>query len=211
MNFARTPAILLLLLCLPVLAGGAASKPPATGNDVLLTTLQAELQRGHTELGKLDPAPYFISYSVADSQSLMVVSAQGGILNSAQARRRVADVSLRIGDHDMDNTDGDHRFSGITSGVLPLRDDPDAIARVLWKLTYEEYRKAQQAYSDVKTKSAVRAKDEDQAADFSEEKPTTQVEPPHPAKFPEQTAWEDLARRFSASFRQYPQIGRAHV
>ena len=202
-----------LLVWLLVLAGGTISqaKQPAVANDVLLATLQAELQRGHAELGKLDPAPYFMSYAVADSQSLMVVAAQGGILNSMGGRRRMADVSLRIGTPQLDNTDGDRRFSGLTSGQLPLRDDPDAIARVLWKLTYEQYRKAQQAYSEVKTKSAVRAKDEDQSDDFSQEKPSTEVEPFHPAKFPEQKRWEELARRFSASFRQYPQVEQAMV
>ena len=201
------------MVWLLVLAGGTITqaKQPAVPNDFLLATLQAELQRGHAELGKLDPAPYFMSYAVADSQSLMVVAAQGGILNSMGGRRRMADVSLRIGTPQLDNTDGDRRFSGLTSGQLPLCDDPDAIARVLWKLTYEQYRKAQQAYSEVKTKSAVRAKDEDQSDDFSQEKPSTEVEPFHPAKFPEQKRWEELARRFSASFRQYPQVEQAMV
>jgi predicted Zn-dependent protease len=187
------------------------AKQPVPANDVLLSTMQKELRRGQAELGKLDPAPYFISYSVADSQSLMVVSAQGGILNSMRSNRRMADVSLRIGSPELDNTDGEQRFSGLTSGQLPLRDDPDAISRVLWKLTYEQYRKAQRAYSEVKTKSAVRAKDEDDSADFSEEKPSTEVEDAHPAKFPEQKRWEELARRFSASFRSYPQVQEAVV
>lgn len=212
MKFVRTPALPLLLWLL-VLGGRATSqaKQPDPGSDVLLTTLQKELQRGQAALAKLDPAPYFISYSVADSQSLMVVSAQGGLLNSMQGRRRVADVSLRIGTPELDNTDGEERFSGLTSGPLPLRDDPDATARVLWKLTYEQYRKAQKAYSEVKTKSAVRAKDEDEAADFSEEKPSTDVEQSHTVRFPEQKRWEDLARRFSASFRQYPRVEQAVV
>lgn len=212
MKFARTPALSLLLWLL-VVGGRATSqaKQPSPGNDVLLATLQKELQRGQDALAKLEPAPYFISYSVADSQSLMVVSAQGGLLNSMQGRRRVADVSLRIGTPELDNTDGEERFSGLTSGALPLRDDPDATARVLWKLTYEQYRKAQKAYSEVKTKSAVRAKDEDEAADFSEEKPSTDVEQSHPVRFPEQKRWEDLARRFSASFREYPRVEQAVV
>lgn len=202
-------AVVWLLVVLEV--SNCQAKQPAPASDVLLSTMQKELRRGRAELGKLDPAPYFISYSVADAQSLMVVSAQGGILNSMRGNRRMADVSLRIGSPALDNTDGEQRFSGLTSGQLPLRDDPDAIARVLWKLTYEQYRKAQRAYSEVKTKSAVRAKDEDDSADFSEEKPASEVEESHPAKFPEQKRWEELARRFSASFRSYPQVEQAVV
>jgi predicted Zn-dependent protease len=82
---------------------------------------------------------------------------------------------------------------------------------VLWQLTYQQYRKARQAFSNVKTKSAVRAKDEDDSADFSAEKPATYVEPPSPVAFPEQKAWEELARRYSASFREFPQVEESLV
>jgi TldD protein len=173
--------------------------------------MEKELHRGQSELARQDPAPYFTSYTVSDSDSLIVIAAQGGILNSSRARRRIADVSMRIGTPALDNTHDEQRRSGISSGQLPLRDDPDAIARVLWKLTYEQYRKAQQAYSDVKTKSAVRAKDDDDSPDFSQEKPSTYLEETHPTRFPEQKSWEDLARRYSASFRQYPQVEQAVV
>lgn len=212
MKVLRTAATALLLSLLMLGSQPPSqAKEPAPANDVLLASLQNELQRGQAELAKLDPAPYFMSYSVADAESLMVVSAEGGILTSRQARRRTADVSLRIGSPELDNTDGEQRPSGLTSGPLPLRDDPDAIARVLWKLTYEQYRKAQKAYSEAKTKSDVRAKDEDGAADFSEETPSIAVEPSHPSRFPEQRRWEDLARRFSSSFRQYPQVEQSVV
>ncbi len=208
----RTVATTLLLSWFAF--AGQGSSPASDGgrvNDVLLESLQKELMRGKSELSKLDPAPYFISYGVSDSESLMVVSAQGGILTSRQAKHRMADVSVRIGTPELDNTDGEQRRSGLTSGPLPLRDDPDALARVLWKLTYEQYRKAQKAYSEAKTKAAVRAKDEDVAADFSEEKPSVAVEPRQATRFPEGRQWEELARRFSASFRQYPGVEQAVV
>ena len=138
--------------------------------------MEQELQRGQAELAKQDPAPYFTRYAVSDDESLFVIASEGGLLSSNRVHRRTADVSMRIGSPALDNTHDVDRRSGLTSGQLPLRDDPDAIARVLWKLTYEEYRQAQQAYSNVKTKSAVRAKDEDDSADFSEEKPSTYLQ-----------------------------------
>ncbi len=67
-------------------------------------------------------------------------------------------------------------------------------------------RKARQAYINAKTKSAVRAKDEDDSPDFTQEKPSMYVEETEPASFPDQKAWEELARRYSAAFRQYPQV-----
>jgi TldD protein len=203
-----------ILLVLVVLLGQkplSAQMPLGAPDDLLLSTMEKELHRGQSELAKQDPAPYFTSYNVTDGESLVVLSAQGAILTSAHARHRAADVSMRIGAPALDNTHDQERSSGITSGQLPQRDDPDAIARVLWKLTYEQYRKAGQSYTNVKTKTAVRAKDEDDSPDFSQEKPSTYIEKTPLPAFPEQKTWEELARRYSASFRQYPQVEESLV
>ncbi len=186
------------------------AQKPAT-DDVLLATMEKELHRGQAELAKQDPAPYFTSYNVTDGEALVILSDQGGVLTSSHVRHRSADVSMRIGAPALDNTHDQERFSGLTSGQLPQRDDPDAIARVLWRLTYEQYRKARQAYTNVKTKTAVRAKDEDDSPDFSQEKPSTYIEKAPSVAFPEQKAWEELARRYSAFFRQYPQVEESMV
>jgi TldD protein len=189
----------------------AVSASSSSSDDLLLSTMEKELQRGQSELSKLDPAPYFVSYDVTEGESLTILSAQGAILRSSLTNHRSADVNMRIGTPALDNTHGQDRASGITSGALPEKDDADAIARVLWKLTYQEYRKAQQSFSNVKTKSAVRAKDEDESADFSQEKASSYVEKASPVKFPEKKAWEELARRYSACFRKYPQVEESLV
>ena len=168
--------------------------------------MERELHRGQAELAKQDPAPYFMSYSVADDDSLFVLASQGGLLSSNRTHRRAASVSMRIGAPALDNTHDEERRSGMSFGRLPVRDDPDAIARVLWKLTYEQYRQAQQAYSNVKTKSAVRAKDEDDSADFSDEKPSAYLQEASSATLPQQEVWEKLARRYSGLFRPYPAL-----
>jgi predicted Zn-dependent protease len=215
MNFKKAISLIILLSLVAIFGQKPlhAQKPLAASDDLLLATMEKELHRGQSELAKQDPAPYFTSYNVTDGESLVILSAQGGILTSTHIRHRAADVSMRIGTPALDNTHDQERYSGISSGQLPQRDDPDAIARVLWRLTYEQYRKARQAYTNVKTKTAVRAKDEDDSPDFSQEKPSTYLEiekTPSPA-FPEQKAWEELARRYSASFRQYPQVEESMV
>ena len=211
MRVARTAVALLLLV--PILGQRLleAKQPPAPDSNVLLATMEKELHRGQAELAKQDPAPYFTSYNVSDADVLVVVGAQGGVLNSSRIHRRGAAVSMRIGSPDLDNTHEEQRSSGISSGQLPLRDDPDALARVLWKLTYEQYRKAQQAYTNVKTKTAVRAKDEDESPDFTREKPSTYREDPPAVVMPEQKVWEDLARRYSAAFRPFSQVEQSAV
>ena len=214
MNFKKVISLIILLLSPLAIFGQEplhAQKPLGASDDLLLATMEKELHRGQSELAKQDPAPYFTSYNVTDGESLVVLSAQGGILTSTHARHRAADGSMRIGAPALDNTHDQERYSGISSGQLPQRDDADAIARVLWRLTYEQYRKARQAYTNVKTKTAVRAKDEDDSPDFSQEKPSTYIEKTPSPAFPEQKAWEELARRYSASFRQYPQVEESLV
>jgi TldD protein len=214
MKLKKAASLRILLVLVGALLGQNplhAQKPSTGPDELLLATMEKELQRGQSELAKQDPAPYFTSYNVTDGESLVILSAQGGILTSSHTRFRAADVSMRIGTPALDNTHDQERLSGITSGQLPERDDPDAIARVLWKLTYEQYRKANQAYTNVKTKTEVRAKDEDDSPDFSEEKPSTYIDQTAAAPFPEQKAWEELGRRYSASFRLYPQVEESVV
>ncbi len=213
MNFKKTASLCILLSLVAIFGQKPmkAQKPLTASDDLLLATMEKELHRGQSEVAKQDPAPYFTSYNVTDGESLVILGAQGGILTSTHTRHRAADVSMRIGTPALDNTHDKERSSGITSGQLPQRDDSDAIARVLWRLTYEEYRKARQAYTNVKTKTAVRAKDEDDSPDFSQEKPSTYVEKTPSPSFPEQEGWEELARRYSASFRQYPQVEESFV
>src|ERR1700679_385901 len=139
MKFKKAASLrILLVLVLGALLGQNplnAQKPSTGPDELLLATMEKELHRGQSELAKQDPAPYFTSYNVTDGESLVILSAQGGILTSSHTRYRTADVSMRIGAPALDNTHDQERLSGITSGQLPERDDPDAIARVLWKLT----------------------------------------------------------------------------
>jgi len=186
-------------------APGPASAP-ADKADVLLSTMQEELQRAQTNLGKLDPAPYFLSYSVYDQSVAMAVGSEGSLVSSTRARRRAADVTMRIGTAALDNSHEQNRGSARASGALPLEDDRNAIARELWRLTYEEYRKASKAYASVKTNTQVEAKEEDTSPDFSAEKPPTHADYKKVATAPEQKALEKFVREYSAHFRKYPYI-----
>ncbi len=166
----------------------------------------ASLQRATAELGQLDPAPYFISYSVYDEEGTVVVGGLGSLLNSTEFHRRTGEVTMRVGSAALDNTHQESRYSGMSSGLIPLRDDPDAVARVLWQLTHEEYRQAAQSYLNVKTASAVRTKEEDTSPDFAEEKPQVHLDYAMPAFHLDRKEWEDRVRRYSGYFRKYPEI-----
>jgi TldD protein len=189
-----------------VLAISSWAASPGEKPDVLLSTMQAELLRAQSSLSKLDPAPYFLSYSVYDQSVAVAAGMQGGLITSTRARRRSADVTMHIGTAALDNSHLQNRASARISGTLPLENDHNAIAHELWRLTYEEYRKASKAYANVKTKTEVQAKEEDTSPDFSEEKPPTHVDYREAASTPDQRALEQFVREYSARFRNYPYI-----
>jgi len=189
-------------------SGVEQKKTPA---DPVLKTMQSELARASSELAKADPSPYFLSYTVYDQDLVVLVGAYGSLLTDAALQRREADVTMRVGSPTLDNTHGQSRGSGVTSGTLPQGNDPDALARVLWELTDREYKRAAPAYLNVKTNTAVRAEEEDKSPDFSKETSVTHVgDSKAPPAF-DRAAWEGEIRRISAAFRKYPDVYFASV
>jgi predicted Zn-dependent protease len=174
--------------------------------DVFLSSIERELKRAQSELGKANPPPYYLSYTIRDQTSAAAVGILGDLASSFQTRRRTADVITRIGSPALDNTHQESRRSAIHSGTLPLDDDADAISRELWLLTYRGYRDAARAYETVKTKTQVNAKEEDTSADFSQESPVIYAESQALPSLPEQKVLERLARQYSAVLAKYPFI-----
>jgi predicted Zn-dependent protease len=177
----------------------------------LIDAMDAELHRALASLGTSgDPSqqirPYFLSYVVSDSESFSMTAQYGAIALSNQSRRRTADIQLRVGTPQQDNTHGDHRNSALTTIPLPLTDDREAIERSLWFATNRGYAKALDSFRTVKTEQQVRAKEEDGSGDFSSEQPKTAVLPASSPLVTEKAAWETRLRDLSGLFRQYPDI-----
>jgi len=200
----------LVALSLPSCATDAvASKLQA--NTVLLNAMDDELHRAMTSLGASGDTsqqlkPYFLSYAVSDSESVNMTAQYGAITLTNQSRRRTADVQLRVGTPQQDNTHGDHRASALTTIPLPLTDDRDAIERSLWFATNRGYAKALDSFRAVKTEQQVRAKEEDGSGDFSTEQAKTAVLPASSPLVADKAAWETRLRELSIIFRQYPDI-----
>src|SRR5229473_625476 len=200
-----------ILSAAPADNSAPAKTPSANASDSILKVMQGELSRASSSLSKTDPAPYFLSYTVNDQSIVVLVGSYGSLLTDAALQRRQADVVMRVGSPALDNTHGQSRVSGMTSGTLPLGDDPDAISRVLWELTDREYKRAAPAFLNVKTNTAVRAEEEDRSPDFSKEAPQVHAgEPGKPAPF-DRAAWQGEVRRLSAAFRKYPGVYFASV
>ena len=187
-------------------SNGIDAVQPSVQPDVLLTAMQRELQRATTALAKASPAPYYISYTAADSDTSVIVGLSGSIAVSTTIERRQADVIMRVGSAALDNTHSKSRGSGIMSTTLPLTDDADAIGRVLWQLTDREYEQASSAFLKVKTNTAVQSEEEDKSPDFSKESPETHLNDAHPRVSMDQKAWENRIRSISAGFLKYPDV-----
>jgi len=184
---------------------------PGASPDPLLGIMRKELNRAHAALASANPAPYFVSYSVVDHTAFGITGSQGALYNSTQARQRSADVAVRLGSPTFDNTHGQARYSGLSTATIPVENDPDAIARVLWHLTDREYQKASQAYLKVKTDSEVRAKEEDASADFSAQAAVTRIDAAEADVSLDKKAGEDLVRAVSGEFRKYPNLTQSVV
>ncbi|MFZ0883582.1 MAG: metallopeptidase TldD-related protein [Candidatus Acidiferrales bacterium] len=202
------PCFVLVAIACGIPLGVFSGSPPESA---LLATMQRELQRATTSLAKTNPAPYYLSYAVTDVNGSAVVASNGAVIFSTSARRRQADVMMRVGSVALDNTHNQSRGSGITSGMLPLDDDTNAIARVLWQLTDHEYEQASAAFLKVKTNNAVQSEEEDKSPDFSKESPQEHLSATQLRDSFSQKIWEERARAISAEFLKYPEVYSSFV
>jgi len=212
----RLQRSLLVLLFSLVLTFGISFTPataaaaPASPQESLLTDMQVELTRASKELAKADPAPYYLSYSVEDKDTMVVAGTNGALVTAVQAHGRSVDVITRIGTPALDNTHGELRSAAVVSGTLPLNQDHAAIARTLWELTNRGYRQSLSAYMRAKTSSDVRAAEEDNSPDFSKETPQTHVE--LAALLPANEAlWRERVRKLAGLFRAHPEVETSGV
>jgi TldD protein len=202
----RLPSLLTACSVLFVILIPAAAYTSKANPDAVLATMQRELKRATTALAKADPAPYFMSYAVSDLEGTVIVASNGGVIFSTSVTRRQGDVMMHVGSLALDNTHNQSRPSGIISGQLPLADDPDAAARILWQLTDREYDQASAAFAKVKTSNAVQADEEDKSPDFSTQPPVTHIDNAQFTPFTAQKAWEERTRKISALFLKYPEV-----
>lgn len=185
-----------------------------------MQVMETELKRAMSSLGgpapvgdaKAQPRPYFMSYAVSDVESVSLSAQFGALTNDNGSRRRSADVQVRLGSKEQDNSHGNHRNSALTTMPLPLSDDPQAIARSLWFATNRGYGRALDSFLQVKTEQQVRAKEEDSSADFTTQTPVSAIVPvdqkfsPTSPLLKDKAEWSARLRELSGLFKQFPDI-----
>jgi len=203
-------AFAVLPIAFSVAAGAQQQATP-----VLLDAMTTELHRAFTSLGKQGSGlqesekqlpPYFLSYAVSDASMATIQAQFGALVNTTSNHVRVADVQVRLGDPKLDNTHGTHRGTAVNSTSLTLSDDREALARSLWLATNTGYGNAQDNYLRVKTEAEVRAKEEDNSPDFSQEAPQVAIGAPAPLVKVDSAAWGRRVTGLSKIFREYPDV-----
>src|SRR4051812_11694139 len=137
--------------------------------------LELEMGRAFQMLKqKGNPAPYFISYSVRENDSVDIEASLGAIRSSQKNRSRLLDVDVRVGGYDLDNTHQIRGQRGANTGpafsypvLMPIDNDIDALRSVIWLETDRKYKGAVERFIQVKANRTIKVDEEDTSADMS--------------------------------------------
>lgn len=201
-----------LLVCCCLWMQSSLSQQPK--NNLLLKAMEEELNRSMKGLGeKGNPPPYFISYDITETKTIMIIASYGALRRSSTEHSRLLDVEVRVGDYKLDNTHRlrgmyDFRFSHPVS--ISLEDDLDALKSALWLETDKKYKEAMGRLIQVKVQKTVKVKEEDESADFSRESPEMFISPLSKI-MADKAKWEKKLKEYSTLFNDFPEIYESSV
>ena len=214
-NPVRLLMVSLLLFC--------SVNPALAQSDTLLTAMQKELSRSLEKMKTTGNAPlYYLAYRVYDTDSIDI-SASYGALESHECPNhdRKLQIELRVGTPHIDSTHrlrGGGYYFGTDSSIdmqfataLPLDNDEDAIRVALWSNTDSAFKDAQDRFARLSANKAVKVEEEDNSDDFSQEKPTIDVQQNQPSLNIDVPQFESRMRALSAIFKSHPKIATSSV
>jgi hypothetical protein len=182
--------------------------------DVVFKALNDELKRSMTLRLEDLAQPYFIQYAVDDTRTHRITATFGALVRSDQDHSRVLHSLIRVGNHDLDNSNfagqrGGGRRAVSASIELPLDDSYPALRQAIWRATDYQYKDA------VETLTQKRAymKDrniQDRPRDFTKTDSVSVIKDRVNLSL-ERATWEDYVRRLSARFREFGHIQDADI
>ncbi len=182
----------------------------ADNSSALLELAEHEVQRTMDGLADEKHAPYFCSYSIAETEAYTATASFGEIVQAWPDHTRTLDIDIRVGDYNLDNTHqlrgSSFQTGGSTRGIeLPVGDDLTGVQHALWKETDAQYKNAVERYLKVLTNTSVKVEEDDTSDDFSREKPETYTEQISALNI-DTAEWNARLRTVSARFNQHPWI-----
>lgn len=202
-----------------LLALSTAAASTQVKDDVIFKALIDEMDRSIQRL-RLDghQTPYYLSYTVRDTDSFKAQSSFGALTERDRAHHRNLAVDLRVGDYKVDSSSPTTsqsfdfgslmRHSGHTSS-LSVDDDYNAIRHKLWLSTDSAYKQAVESLEAnkryLKDNNIV-----DRPDSFSKEAPVVLIDPPAHLDV-SMDMWTANVRKVSAVFREYERVRRSNV
>ncbi len=182
---------------------------PALSNDeVLLRAMRDEMNRAKqlNVVGGKD-APYYISYTVSDAESLNIGANLGATINSSRNAYRSPSIEVRVGDYASDNTG--HVQSGAYSGTRldgdwPLDANYLSLRNSFWLATDRAFKTGLESISRKRASQSNAAVDANPLPNFSKVEPVVSIPKLSLSKIDE-AAWTARANRLSAVFKKYPE------
>ncbi len=176
--------------------------------------VSAELERSMKKL-KLPSfeAPYFISYTVRDYDSVDVMAKFGAIFSNERSQSRQAHVEVRVGDYQFDNT-ADAQQSDWNPAIdelyepsneLPIEDDADAMRSTLWLMTDARYKGALAALNQKRGNRATTVVEDEKLASFAKAPVESHTDPASPLTV-DRSAWAKRLREASAIMKKHGDV-----
>ena len=203
-----------LRTCCGALLLGLLATATHADENALMQAMRAELERSIDELQMEDmETPYFVAYTVRDTERLGAAASFGALLPSSEGRSRRLGVEVRVGNHLFDNTNF-RSMGAFSSGfgggrAIPLKDNVVEIRRQIWLATDAAYKEALQQLANKRAALQNETRIEE-LADLAPQEPFTHTEEAS-RNLPDLDDLEDLARDLSALFREMPHIADSQV
>src|SRR4051794_33056335 len=202
MKILRPFVFVLLAVSMIAQAQTTSATSGTAGDDAVMTALKQELARAKEKLQLgTQSKPYFIQYSVNDSDDYALQSGFGAPMNRLHTRLRTLTVVVRVGDYASD--------SDIGGGMglyepLPVDDDVYALRRAIWLATDRAYKFALETYTE-KQVALKQFEDEEAVPDFSKETPVTHIEE-KVRMDADVDGWEKTLAKATGLYRKYPEL-----
>jgi TldD protein len=201
---------ILNIIALTAVGIGSLQAQQTAPDDAILKAMHDEIDRSRQlrVIGGSDAAPYYIVYSLDDTENIHVSASMGALLNASHNRFRAPNVQVRVGNYDFDDTG--HLYSGYYSGSRldgnwPLDDNYPTLRDCLWLATDRAYKTAIESMGRKRaTLNSLNAPVE-KLGDFSKAEPVRNVEKVVHKKF-DDAGWQSRMVRLSGIFNAYPEV-----
>lgn len=194
--------------------GDAAATAPAYVAPVLgadpMPTLARALGYAMDRIGEGPDAAYYLGYALVESHSVTLQGTHGAHAGESRTSGRIADVDLRVGSMQRDNT---HKLRDASwwseerrpSWSPPLADAGTALYELLLRGTDDMYRSARRRLIKVRANTAVKVEREDGSDDFSPAPVIVERASLAPLALDE-AKWSAWVREASAIYLDYPAV-----